>query len=172
MQSLPRALANIYKSREHFFKKLDGQYPEELFNVQSEELREEYEKHFEEPSMFEKLPVPIEFQLKLFILFPAEPVTKPTPQHFMELVTPQLSEPTPLQSLPPISEPFIPKMALVVKEHHTRHRVIERIGFRSPLASCSAFVRLCLYPAITLPFSSWTFNMVPCVNQWEFSDHG
>ena len=110
----------------------------------------------------------------------AEPITKPAPQPSMEPATPQLSEPTPLPPPPPASEPSIPKMARVTKEHcfgvHTRHPVVERIGFRSyrsPLASCSAFVHLGhLHPAATPPFSSWTLNVAACIGQWELSDHG
>ena len=63
------------------------------------------------------------------------------------------------QFFPLFPEPFIPKMALVAKKHHfgihTKHRVIERIGFRSNFSlfvSCLAFVSLgFLCPATTLP---------------------
>ena len=117
---------------------------------------------------------------EFFTLFPAEHFTKPAFQHFMEFTPPQLPPPVSELMLPQLlSEPFTPHVARVAKKHHfgvhTRHRVIERIGFRfysSPRASRSAFVRLGLYPAATPPFSSWTFNVVPCIGQWEPSDHG
>ena len=102
----------------------------------------------------------IELPMEPFTLPPAEQATKPAPQHSMEPATPQPSmEPTPLPPPLPASEPSIPKVARVAKEHcfgvHTRHRVVERIGFRSYrslLASCSAFVHLGhLHPAAALP---------------------
>ena len=126
----------------------------------------------------EEPPALIELQAELPTLPPAKQVTKPAPQHSMEPVIPQpmeLTPPTLPQPHPPASEQLIPKVARFAKEYRFRHRVVERIGFRSavsPFASCSAFVRLGLYPAATLPFSSWTPNMVPCANQWEPSDHG
>ena len=107
--------------------------------------------------------------MEFFILFPAKQDTKPVFQHFMEPVTVQFSKFIFFQLFPPASKPFIPKMARVVIKHHIKHRVIERIGFRSPFASCWAFVHLDhLYPtASLLPFGSWTLIIFPRISQWE-----
>ena len=119
---------------------------------------------------------------KPFIEFPVElptlpPTLPPAEQATKPVVAPQLfMEPIPPQPPQPPSEPSIPKVACVAKEHHIRHRVIERIGFRSnssPRASCSAFVRLDLHPAATLlVFGSWTFIIIARTGQWDPSDHG
>ena len=162
MRSIQQMFAqfNAYmnKSHENLIKKLNVQDPEELelFNIQAEKVREDYESQ-----------IFIEPFTKPLTLPPAEPVTKPAPQP---------SELTPPQSLPFASETFTLNVARVAKEHDIRHRVIERIGFRSsssPLASCSAFVHLGhLGPAAALPFSSWAFTLFTCAGQWELSDHG
>ena len=113
-----------------------------------------------------------------FTLPPAEQTTKPAPQFPMEPtpLQPPMEPPTSAPPPPNPSEPFIPKVARIAKEHrfgvHIRHRAVERIGLRSPRASRSAFVRLGLYPEATPPFSSWTLNVAACIGQWEPSDHG
>ena len=88
-----------------------------------------------------------------FISLPAEQVTKPAFQ-FSELFFQFFMEPT---SPPFFPEPFIPKMARVAKKHrsgvYNKHRVIERIVFRSavsPRASFSVFIREGLYPVATV----------------------
>ena len=129
---------NAYRNKNHenFIKKLNAQHFEkfEIFNIQVEKLRENYEFHiFIEPFN------------ELFTLFPAEPITKPAFQ-LSELPFPQL-----------LPEPFTPNVTCVAKEQrfgvHNRHRVVERIGLRSypsPRASRSAFVHLGhLHPAAT-----------------------
>ena len=154
-------------------RRLRAELGEKFIEKPSEELPE---KPHNEPQAPKRLQAPdepqapIELQAEPFTLLPAEQATKPAPQFFME-PTPL----TPLTSAPPLplfSESPTPNVACVAIKHHTRHRVIERIGLRSPLASCSAFVRLGLYPAATPPFSSWTLDMVACAGQWEPSDHG
>ena len=116
--------------------------------------------------------------MELLTLLPTEHATKLALQPSMEPTPPMeptpLMEPTPptlLQPPPLASELSIPKVARVAIKHHIKHRLIERIGFRSPLASCSAFVRLSFYPAATI-LCYLTFTIFACASQWEPSDHG
>ena len=97
-------------------KKLNAEDPEEFefFNIQVEKFFEYYE-----------FQIFIELFTEFFTFFPAEQVRKPVPQHFMEPVTFQL-----FFGIYSVSVfPF-------VSNHLHRHRVIERIGFRLPFASC------------------------------------
>ena len=106
--------------------------------------------------------LPMELFMLFFTLLPTEQTSKLTPS--------QLSEFTLFQFF---SEPSTPKVACIAKKHrfdvHNKHRVVERIGFRSPFASFLVFINLSFCP--TTIFSSWTFIIFPCANYWEFSDH-
>ena len=170
MQGIRQMFAQFFNKMDAITERMEQRFEridQRLAKLErSDRFRSEQPELPEEPQAFIELPV--ELPTLPLTLPPAEPATKPALR---------LSEPTILQPLPPppppASEPFIPKMARVAIKHHIRHRVLERIGFRSPLASCSAFVHLGhLHPAATPPLSSWTLNVVACIGQWEPSDHG
>ena len=147
-------------------RRLRAKFDENFIEELSEELPEKPHNEPQAPKNLEapdELQTPIEPPMETPTLFPAESTTKPAPQHPMELTPP---------TLPPLApEPSIPKMACFGV--HNKHCVIERIGLRSPLASCSAFFHLGhLHPAAALPFSSWAFTLFACAGQWELSEHG
>ena len=160
MKIIRQMFAVIMKNLDAMAERMDQRFERMDQRLAKLERSDRFRAAEELPEKLHNEPqTPIEPPMEPPTLPPAKQATKPAPQYSMEPATPQPP--------PPVSEPSMPNVARIAKKHHTRHGVIERIGFRSPLASCSAFVHLGhLYPAASLlPFGSWTLTIFPRTSQ-------
>ena len=93
MEDMQRTVAHIFKNKEHFFRKLDGQYFKKLSDIQGEKTREKYEEIFERFSDFflknfkfrTSFKLLTSFQGNFLFCFQPNRLRKPVPQHFTEL---------------------------------------------------------------------------------------
>ena len=135
MQIMRQMFAQIMKNLNGMAERMDQRFErmeQRLTNIERSDRCSERKCSVETQELFKKFQTfVIELPMEFLTLFLTEQVTKPDFQLSEPTILQPLTEPTSLQFPPLVSEPLTPNVARFTKKHRFKHRVIERIGFRS-----------------------------------------